>query len=184
MGALLSGLWAIVRGGAGSVASGALMAVLGGVAVVAAISWHGDRVDVAERAATARGALAVQQAWDKSEAQAKQANSGALRESLREISRQVQINQEIQRDYQHKLAAAAADAAARAAGQRLRDGQHAAIVRAAQDAGADALRRYTALCERDAAGAEQDAEAMGQRALRAAAGLEAWDRWVREQQQR
>ena len=151
----------------------ALVAASGAAAVLGASLWHSGQVSTALEAAEKRGADVVR-------LQVADAVATAHRENAREMSRLVQVNEEVQGAYNTILASLAADAAGRAAGAGLRSAERAAIAAAAGRAAADTCGRFAAVSERHIEGVEADADAMGQRAVRATAAAEAYKRTLLE----
>lgn len=152
----------------------------GAAITAAAVGWHAGAVADANKLARAAGAKDVQQQWDKAKLDKAYADNAALRESQREVSRLVQVNQEVQRDLDIAEAAVSDLALARARSAGLRERERADIVAAAERAAAGACGRYAAAAERDIAGVEDDATALGLRAAKAQAAAHAFRRTLDE----
>lgn len=161
-----------LMGGAGAW-TWAIWLAAGAAATAAAVGWHSGQVSTALEVAEKRGANVVH-------LQVAEAVATAQRENAREMSRLVQVNEEVQGAYNTILANLATDAAGRAAGAWLRSAERAAIAAAAGRAAADTCGRFAAVSERHIEGVEADADAMGQRAVRATAAAEAYKRTLLE----
>lgn len=169
--------WIKTAAGAALGGSGAwlyLVAAAGGAALLgAAVVWHRGQVQEVRDSAHSAGAAQVRQEWTA-------ADNAALRESQREVSRLVTVNQEVQRDLDLAKAAVSDLALARARTAGLRERERADIVAAAERAAAGTCGRYAAAAERDIAGVEDDATAMGLRAATAQAAAHAFRRTLDE----
>lgn len=141
--------WAILAG-----VLGGLLFALG----VAGLHIHSE--------GKASGRLEVQAAWDAHE-------NETLRLQASEIARLIATNQEIQRDYNDAIAEADDLRADRSISAGLRDKERKAIADAASRATAAACGVYAEAAERDIAVVEDDAERLGQEAIRAAAATHA-----------
>lgn len=176
----MSGVWTLIKGAGKALVAGsagwqayALAAAVGAAVLGAAAWWHAGQVDAAHEASFRAGET------NQREAQL-QADNAALRESQREVSRLVTVNQEVQRDLDLAKAAVSDLALARARTAGLRERERADIVAAAERAAAGTCGRYAAAAERDIAGVEDDATAMGLRAATAQAAAHAFRRTLDE----
>lgn len=149
--------------------------LLGAAALIvgSAVIFHTSEVaDAAERGHKA-GAAQVRLEWLSAE-------NAELREYQREVARLTTVNQEVQRDLDIAKAAVSDLALARVRSAGLRERERAGIVAAAERAAAGACGRYAAAAERDIAGVEDDATAMGLRAATAQAVAHALRRTLDE----
>ena len=100
-------------------------------------------------------------------------DNAALKAALDQVQHLTDANQILQREYNDATLAISDLRAARSSAAGLRDAERKAIVAAAVRAASDTCGRYASAAERDIAGVEADAEAMGLRAAGAAAAAHA-----------
>lgn len=109
----------------------------------------------------------------KAAAEHAEKDNAALKAALDQVQHLMDANQILQKEYNDAVLAISDLRAARSSAAGLRDAEREAIVAAAVRAASDTCGRYASAAERDIAGVEADAEAMGLRAASAAAAAHA-----------